>query len=110
MYFEYACKNLAGDIENGRDEETLLASIVPALEYARENKVTHILYACTHYPLVHDTFLKAQEIVSFGGEFIDPSLYIGEAVKSWQLGGDKTLTCYTSKDTEVFSRISKEFE
>ena len=107
-FFEYSCITLAGDIENGVEEDKLLMTIIPIVEYAREHNISHILYACTHYPLIHNLFLKAQEMISWSGEFIDPAQYVREAVKSWHVEGKKSCIYYTSKETDAFARFSKE--
>ena len=72
------------------------------VQCAKEVGATSILYACTHYPLVHSLFLQASEEFSWDGQFINPAEFVALEVKKWKVTGDYRFTPYTSKDTAVF--------
>jgi glutamate racemase len=100
--FEYAYKDLAQAIERNATRDELLIMIEVSIVYAQEVRATHVLYGCTHYPLVHELFLAAQEKVGWRGDFIDPAIYVAEEVKKWGLEGKRKFYPYSSKDTPAF--------
>lgn len=102
----YTPKTLAGEIEKG-DKEASIQSIDAVLLYAEKVKATHILYACTHYPLV-DTLFKERSIVrNWVGEYIDPSVYVAQLVCRLDLPGSRILKLTTSKETDAFKKYSE---
>ena len=102
--FEYEYIDLAGAIERNVQEEELMAIIMEGMKYAQEKKVTHIVYGCTHYPLVHDLFLIAATKVRWKGEYVDPGIYVAEEVRGWNLFGERLFTPHASKDTPAFMK------
>jgi glutamate racemase len=100
--FEYAYQDLALAIEVNAPSDELLHLAEKSVLYAQEIGATHIVYGCTHYPLIHELFLKAQEKVGWKGHFIDPAIYVGEEVKKWKLEGKRKFYPYSSKDTPAF--------
>lgn len=100
--FEYAFSQLAFAIENNATREELLAIIKKGMMYAQEVRATHIVYACTHYPLVHGLFVIAQEEVGWKGEYINPAVYVSKEMRKWKLEGERKFYPYSSKDTAVF--------
>ncbi|MFA5131717.1 MAG: aspartate/glutamate racemase family protein [Candidatus Paceibacterota bacterium] len=107
--FEYAPRTLAGSIESNIDEESLYAEILPVVIYAKEVGATHLLYGCTHYPLVHNVFVRAATTAGWEGKYIDPALYVAQAVSEWGLEGEGKAAFETSKDTEVFTKFASEY-
>ena len=101
----FVAKDLAQAIEEG-DQEIIKQNIKDILNYANNVQATHILYACTHYPLIHDEFENYQKENSWHGEFIDPAIYVGKAVKEWNLNGEKNISFQTSKMTPNFKNYS----
>lgn len=101
-----AMPHLASHIEQESGREILLEETKTAIIAAKEHGASHILFGCTHYPLISHIFYEAQEMLSWGGEFIDPSIYIAGVVESWQLKGHKQTEYYASKNTEVFLEYS----
>lgn len=102
VVFEYIYYDLALAIETNATREELLLIIEKGVVYAKEINATHVLYACTHYPLVHELFLAAQEKVGWKGDFIDPAVYVAEEVEKWKLEGKRKFYPYSSKDTPAF--------
>ena len=102
LFYQYIFPSLAGAIEEGVDPDTLLTIITPALHYAAMINATHILYGCTHYPLVHGVFLNAAKKADWKGQFIDPAYYVAKAVGSWNLVGNNHVEYEASKETKVF--------
>jgi glutamate racemase len=100
--FEYAFTDLAGAIERNAPQNELIKMIEEGILYAYQLDVTHIVYGCTHFPLVHHSFLLAQKNLNWKGEFIDPAVYIAEEIKKWALIGERRFTPYSSKDTPAF--------
>ncbi len=100
--FEYAYKDLAQAIERNATRDELLTMIEVSIIYAQEVRATHVLYGCTHYPLVHELFLVVQEKVGWKGDFVDPANYVAEEVKKWKLEGKRKFYPYSSKDTPAF--------
>ncbi len=97
---------LAGEIENNASIE-ISRSIEGVIAHAIVSKATHILYACTHYPLV-DAFFKEEALKQgWQGSFIDPSIQIALAVSEWNLSGSRTIEFRTSKETEMFTSYSQ---
>lgn len=100
--YTYAFKDLAAAIENNVSRDELLQIVERGVQYAKEVEATHIVYGCTHYPLVHRLFVIAQEKLGWEGEFVDPALYVAKEVVKWNLVGEKSFCPYSSKDTAVF--------
>lgn len=100
--FEYVYKDLALAIETNAKRDELLGMVEKSLLYAKEVDATHIVYGCTHYPLIHELFLEAQQKVGWQGAFIDPAMYVAEEVKKWNLEGKRKFYPYSSKDTPAF--------
>ena len=94
--FEYAYKDLAQAIERNATRDELLTMIEVSIIYAQEVRATHVLYGCTHYPLVHELFLVVQEKVGWKGDFVDPANYVAEEVKKLE------------KDIKLIKKINKE--
>lgn len=105
LFYEYAFPTLAQAIEEGADELKLLEIIKPALEYAQLVGVTHVLYGCTHYPLIHQVFIQAKVLTAWEGDYIDPALCVARAVEVWKLSGEKRCSFESSKETEVFKQM-----
>ncbi len=95
-------EDLAGAIERNASRDELMSQIEKGILYAKEQNATHIVYGCTHYPLVDRLFNQAQEKIDWKGEFIDPAVCVAQEVKSWNLTGDATFVPYSSKDTPAF--------
>lgn len=100
--FEYSYQDLAQAIESNASKEVLLTIIEGGLLYAQEVGATHIIYGCTHYPLVHTLFLLVNAKVLWQGEFIDPAIFVAEEVKKWDIQGEKKFYPHASKDTPAF--------
>lgn len=100
--FEYVYKDLALAIETNIKRDELISMVQKSLLYAKEVNATHIVYGCTHYPLIHELFLVAQEKVGWQGVFIDPAMYVAEEIKKWNLEGKRKFYPYSSKDTPAF--------
>lgn len=95
-------EDLAGAIESNASRDVLLQMIEKSIIYALEQGTTHIVYGCTHYPLVDRLFNEVKEKVKWGGVFIDPAVYVALEIKSWNLSGDGSFIPYSSKDTPAF--------
>lgn len=103
IFDEMSPTTLAGDIE-AMNQDSVRQSIKEVICYTKEKQGTHILYACTHYPLVHDIFLDVAEELDVQVDFIDPAQLIADKVKCWNLKGESSTKCLTSKETSTFSR------
>lgn len=95
-------EDLAGAIENNTSREVLLQIIERSFTYAKEHDVTHVVFGCTHYPLIERLFIEVKEKVGWQGEFIDPAAYVAQEIKLWNLVGDGSFVPYSSKDTPAF--------
>lgn len=102
--FEYIPKTLAGDIESNLKEEKLKEIIASIIRNAKEVGATHIVYGCTHYPLIHSVFQKCADEILWAGVFIDPAKYVAQAVSEWNISGSNLITFESSKETEAFIR------
>lgn len=107
--YEYIFKTLAGMIENRADEDELIDVVLEGVKYAKENNVTHILYGCTHYPLIDDIFKSCAEKINWKGTFIDPAIFVAEAVSKWNLEGGKNTFFEASETTEAFRLLSNKY-
>ncbi len=96
---------LAGNIEFG-DIQAIRTDIIQILMYANQMKVTSILYACTHYPLVDDIFKEEVIKHELSIRFIDPAKYVATQVEKWNLQGSKQITYKASKETDIFKRYT----
>lgn len=103
---DYIFKTLAGLIEKEVSVYDLEEVVMSGLQYAKEVGATHILYGCTHYPLIDDVFRDCAKKIGWKGEFVDPSLYVGQAVTLWNLVGNKETFFETSEITPVFKELS----
>lgn len=97
----YTLTTLAGEIEKG-DTIAIMKSIEKAILYAKEMHATHILYACTHYPLVHTMFIDVSARLGWAGMFINPAVYVADLVATWKISGEHSVQCEASLETEVF--------
>lgn len=100
--FDFAYDDLALRIESNERGEEIYNTVEKSVRYAASVGATHILYGCTHYPLLHELFLEAQEKIKWEGTFIDPAVYVAEVVKKWELQGERKFIPHTSKDTPAF--------
>lgn len=107
IFSTFSPVHLAGNIESG-DIQAVSSDIVDVLKYADQVKATHILYACTHYPLVDSLFKEETKIKGFSFQYIDPAVYVAYQVKKWNLKGNKQIIYKTSKETDIFKKY-KEF-
>lgn len=98
----FVYEDLAGAIEANTDREVILRIIERSIVFAKEHNVTHIIYGCTHYPLVERLFNEVKEKVMWEGEFIDPAVHVAQEIKSWNLSGEGSFVPYSSKDTPAF--------
>ena len=106
---EYILRTLAKEIEEGATEEKIYEIIKPCLLLAKVSSATHLLYGCTHYPLVHSIFKRCARDMGWKGVFIDPAVFVKEEVKQWGLEGDMETIFKSSKMTEVFRQKIAEF-
>lgn len=104
-YEAHAAKDLAGSIEkNDLDKiKENIASIVTSA-----SKKTHVLYACTHFPLVDELFKEEARRQKWPGEFINPAKALSEETHNWRLEGSRALTFQTSLETPVFKDYSSQ--
>lgn len=107
--YDYFFKTLAGSIETGESEENMYKIIKPMIMFAKKVKATHILYGCTHYPLIDYLFKRCADDMNWKGSFVDPSLYVVEAVSVWGLKGGKNIDFQTSKKTKIFVQMSNDY-
>jgi glutamate racemase len=97
---------LAGAIEFGKPEKDIEASIRRALPSGME-KFDVLVLACTHYPLVADSFKK---VLGDRIKIFDPALVVGERVyESWwpREVGDGQLHFALTADSEHFRTLAK---
>ena len=102
----YCPSTLAGDIERG-DAEAITRSVEEVLLYALEVKAGIILYACTHYPLVSDTFTLLAVKHEWRGEYIDPAFYLAKNIQELRICGESLNDFQTSLPTEAFLKCVK---
>lgn len=105
----YAYKALAGAIEKEADEQDLYELVLMSIIYAREKNVTHILYGCTHYPLVDAVFKRCAKDFEWDVTFVDPAVYVGKAVNIWGLEGEKSTVFEASEVTDAFKKLSNKY-
>lgn len=101
-HYTFVYEDLAYEIENNAPYKNLLAIVEQSVKYAHTKGVTHIIYACTHYPLIEGVFKDAKELVGWQGQFIDPAIYVAQVVTHWNITGSRSFLPYSSKDTAVF--------
>ena len=94
---------LAGEIENG-NENAIRKSVEQLVSHAITSSATHILYACTHYPLVDSFFKEEAKRSGWRGECIDPARYVASKVNMWNLSGNKGTVYTASEETDVFKK------
>lgn len=93
---------LAGAIEV-KNTDMIMKNIKEIITLAKEMHATHILYACTHYPLVDIRFKECAAQLGWAGMFVNPAAYIAQLVDEWKLKGENQITFETSLETEVFN-------
>lgn len=108
---EYIFKTLAGLIENRKEinEREIHDMVSVGMLYAKDLGATHILYGCTHYPLVDDIFKKCAKKIEWNGVFIDPAIYVGDVVAKWNLDGKSSTFFEASEVTEEFRLLSDNY-
>lgn len=105
----FSPKNLAGEIESG-DNVAIERSVFSVMEEVKRSQATHVIYACTHYPLAHDVFVRERDKAGLSCELVDPAEYTAGLVGSWSLVGAGTTHFETSKHTPVFDAFVADFE
>jgi glutamate racemase len=103
--YEYIPHKLAQAIEESATREELYSIIEPSITYALLVGATHILFACTHYPLAKDVFEECASNHSWHGEFVDPGVYVAKEVALWNIDGESRCEYRTSKETDAFNRF-----
>jgi glutamate racemase len=98
-------KDLAGNIERN-DEIGIRKNILEIISSATQ--ASHILYACTHYPLADELFRQEAARQNWKGEFINPAVALTGEVKKWQMRGMRVLTLETSLETDAFKDYSSQ--
>ncbi len=106
---EYIFKTLAGLIEQGVSEDEVYDVVLVGMMHAKELGVTHIVYGCTHYPLIDTVFRRCAEDIEWNGDFIDPAKYVAEAVSQWNLEGERNTFFEASEVTEPFRTLSEKY-
>jgi glutamate racemase len=95
------CEDLAGAIEFGKSEEEIRGIIAESFKNISIGSFDVLVLACTHYPLVLDTFKEL-----FPNLFIfDPALAVAERAekKFWpQEAGSGKTTFLISRDSPQF--------
>jgi glutamate racemase len=100
----FSIPELAGAIEAGKDTDEIVANALAG----KEGTFDTLILACTHYPLVRESFAKVLPNV----ELFDPALPVAEEVK--RLWGDEeqgtgTTHFILSKESPVFIRFIEAF-
>lgn len=106
LHDTYCPRTLAGDIEQG-DDEAITRSVEEILAYALEVKAESILYACTHYPLISDTFTTLAMNYGWMGEYIDPAFYLGKNIQELHIQGESDNDFQASLFTDAFLKCVK---
>jgi glutamate racemase len=104
-YKTFSPITLAGAIEES-DTEGIAKSIKEIILFAKEMHATHVLYACTHYPLVDIEFKQKAAELGWAGMFVNPAVYVAQLVSEWKLHGDKQIQFEASLKTRVFKKYS----
>lgn len=107
-YHMYTPTTLAGAIEQN-DISLMNKNITDTLVYAKSVYATHMLYACTHYPLVDKLFKQKAAELGWAGMFINPAIYVAELVAQWNIEGSNKMIFETSLETDVFASYVKGF-
>ena len=76
------------------------------IEFAKRETCTHVLYACTHYPLVADVFTQVAKELSYQGEFVNPAKCVESKVPHVHGSVSHQDVFVTTKNTEVFKKYS----
>jgi glutamate racemase len=97
---------LAGAIEES-DIEGITKSVREVIMFAKEMHATHILYACTHYPLVDVEFKQKAAELGWAGIFANPATHVAQLVGEWKLEGENGMSYETSLETKAFMQYSK---
>ncbi len=108
---EYIFKTLAGLIEKKEEisDGEIQDMVLVGMLYAKDVGATHVLYGCTHYPLVDNIFKKCAKKIEWDGVFIDPAVYVGDVVAKWNLEGKKNTFFEASEVTEEFRLLSDNY-
>jgi glutamate racemase len=107
-YRTYIPTMLAGAIEQN-DMPLMIKTITDIVVYAKSIHATHILYACTHYPLVDVGFKQKAAELGFAGMFVNPAVYVAELVTGWNMQGSRQIRLETSLETEVFKEYKNKY-
>jgi glutamate racemase len=106
---EYVFKTLAGLIEREASRDDLYEVIELGILYAKKVGATHLVYGCTHYPLVDEIFKHCAKKNGWSGAFVDPACYVGEAVAKWNLLGARETFFEASEVTTPFSTLASSY-
>jgi glutamate racemase len=102
----YIPATLAGEIEKNMTRD-IMKSIDGVIEYAFSSKATHVVYACTHYPLVDVLFKEQAHKKQWQGIFVDPSVQMAVTISRWNISGSRKIEFKTSKETDMFTSYSQ---
>jgi len=107
--YTYVFPSLAKKIEDGISKRVLKSEITECILLAKFFDATHLVYGCTHYPLVDDVFVACAQEFGWTGTFVNPATCVAIEVGLWDLTGDKSLICETSKETDVFVQMREKY-
>ena len=107
---EYVFKTLAGLIERDGEYDDIYDVIEQGILHAKKVDATHIVYGCTHYPLVDEIFKDCAKKNDWNGVFVDPAYYVGEAVAKWNLLGGRETFFEASEVTKPFSQLASTYK
>jgi glutamate racemase len=108
-YEVFSPSSLAGNIEIG-DIPSVVSNIEEIIVFAKKTETTHILYACTHYPLVSDFFISVAEKNKWFGKYIDPATYLAKEIEGLFLCGESLSFFETSLHTKVFDEYVEKYK
>lgn len=106
----YIFKTLAGLIEKNVSYDEIYNVVEQGILHAKRVNATHIVYGCTHYPLVDQIFKDCAKKNNWDGTFIDPAIYVAQVVANWNLSGQNETFFEASEVTASFGTFASSYK
>jgi glutamate racemase len=90
-------------IEHGGSRDAMFAMIHQALISQKEQRYSHIILGCTHFPLVREVFEEVLVSLRIHAELIDPAEAVAQAVVTrFDTAGKGSMRLLTSAKSLIF--------
>lgn len=104
-----ALPDLVPLIEKGESYEDMYAMVMHTLAPYRDERYTHLILGCTHFPLVREVFEAVLRGLGSSLELVDPAHAVADAVLArFDTNGEGHTNLIVSAESSAFSHFATE--